>query len=40
MCYCSFGYDENHIFDMFYIKMSCIIIYLTNFESVIYWGFL
>ena len=40
MCYFPLTYDENLIFDMFYIKMSCIIVFLTNVESVISWDFL
>ena len=40
MCYCLLNYDDNIILDMFYIKMSCIIVFLTNTKSVISWDFL
>ena len=37
MCYCPLNYDDYLILDMFYIKISCIIVFLTNTESVISW---
>ena len=35
MCYCILNYDDNIIFDMFYINMSFVIVFLKYFESVI-----
>ena len=40
MYHCPFKYDDNHIFVMFNIKMSCIIVFLTITKSVMYWYFL
>ena len=40
MFYCILNYNDSFIFVMFHIKMSCIIIFLTNIESVISWYFL
>ena len=40
MCLCALKYDHILIFFITYIKMSCIIVFLTNFESVISWYFL
>ena len=40
MCYYPLNYDANFIFDMFDIKMSCIIVFSSNFESVLYWTFI
>ena len=37
MCYFPLTYDDNLILDTFYIKISCVIVFLTNTESVIYW---
>ena len=37
MCYCPLTYYDNIILDIFYIKMSCIIVFLTNIKSVISW---
>ena len=39
MCYFILNYDDNLIFVVFYIKISCIIIFPTNFKSVISWYF-
>ena len=39
MCYCVLIYDDNHILFMFYIKMSCIIVSLTNSGTEISWYF-
>ena len=39
MCYCPLTYDDNIILVMFYIKISCITVHLTNLESVISWDF-
>ena len=35
MCYFPLTYDYTLILVMFYIKMSCIIVFLTNFELVV-----
>ena len=40
ICHFIFNYDDNLIFVMFYIKISGIIIFFTNFESVISWYYL
>ena len=40
ICYCPFTYDDNLNLVMFYIKSSCIIFFLNNFESEISWYFL
>ena len=40
MCYCTLNYDDNLIIIMIYIKMSCIIVYIANFDSVVSWYFL
>ena len=40
MCYCPLNYDYDLSFVMLYIKTLCIIISLTNFQSVISWYFL
>ena len=40
MYYCILNYDDNLIFVMFYIIISCIIVFLINFESVFSWCFL
>ena len=40
MCYCLLAYCDQIILDISYIKMACIIFFLTNIESVIYWYFL
>ena len=40
MCYCILNYDDNLTDFMFYIKISCIIVFLKNPESVIYWYFM
>ena len=40
MCHCPLTYYDNIIFVMFYIKMSRVIVFLSNLESVIYWYFL
>ena len=40
MCYCPLTYDDNFIFDMFDNKMSRIIVFITNSESVISWTFM
>ena len=40
MCYCIPNYDDNLIFVIFYIKISFIIFFLKNPESVIAWYFL
>ena len=34
-CYCILKYDDNHKFDLYVSYISSIIIFLTNFESVI-----
>ena len=40
MCYCTLTYDDNLILVMLFIEISCIIVFFTNIESVIYWYFL
>ena len=40
MYYCILNSDDNIIFVTFSIKMSCIIVFLTNSESVISWYFM
>ena len=40
MCYCILNYDDNLIFVMCYIKISCIFVFFANVESVISWYFL
>ena len=40
MCYCILNYGNNLIFDIYYINLSCIIVFFTNLESVISWYFL
>ena len=40
MCYYILNYDDNIMFLMYHIKMSCINMFSTNFELVIYWYFL
>ena len=39
LCYCILNYDDNRIFDLYVYYMSFIIIFTTNFESVILYHF-
>ena len=40
MCYSQLNYDDYLILGMFYIKMSCIFVFLTNIQYVILWYFM
>ena len=37
MCYCILNYDDNLIFVVLYIKISCIIVFIKNYGSMISW---
>ena len=39
LCYCPLNYNNSLISDMFYIKLSCIFVFITNIEYVLLWYF-